>query len=134
VDDARKLEDEIRKLYIPRLPPGYELSLSIRRKELFEGKIQPEAIIEIVCFAFGLKPEALLMKSSKQNIVMVRQFVSKMLRTYTRLSFKRIGELAGFKDHSGAQRAIRRLQDMLDTDPFYEQKIIEIENLLQSNF
>lgn len=70
-------------------------------------------------------------KSRKREIVMARQVAMYLIKEYTNLSLKTIGQHFGGKDHSTVIYAQKSINNLLDTDRYFKTKFEVLEKLIK---
>lgn len=69
-------------------------------------------------------------KSRKRERVEARQMCMYLLRKYTKLSLKKIGDMFGGRDHTTAIHARETIKDLIHTEPNIKQTVQKIEHRL----
>jgi chromosomal replication initiator protein len=105
---------------LPGLKPGVK----------FYGSKSAESIIETVILFLGVKKDSLKEKSRLRHIVEARQISMFLIKKHTNLSLTEIGNLFGGRDHTTSIHSINKVQDMIDTEPQFKQRLLLIENRL----
>ncbi len=90
-------------------------------KELDTGTIKQQ-----VAEFFDVSVAALSEKSRKKEIVIARQVSMFLIKEYTDLSLKMIGQQFGGRDHSTVIHALQSVKNMLDTDKKFRQQFEEL--------
>jgi len=132
--DIRKLSNYIRRLAtVSSIEKKTITADSVKKmfeKELLDPFRQIEKIQDVVCRYFKLSPKQLLSQKKSQSISLARQIAMYLARTHTGLSFAKIGELFGGRDHSTVIKARSTIKTKLQQDRDVEQTINEINRLL----
>ena len=90
-----------------------------------------ENIIEVVCKHIGIDTTAIHTKSSKREIVQVRQIAMYLAKKHTDSSSSKIGQLIGGKDHATVLHACKIVRDQCDVDKSLKADIQSIETSLR---
>jgi chromosomal replication initiation ATPase DnaA len=77
--------------------------------------IAPALVLIPVCSYFGITIEQLKYRTRKREIVYARQTAICMLRVFTSLSLKSVGEVFNF-DHTTSIHSVNTIKDLCDTD------------------
>ena len=77
----------------------------------------PESIIRETARYYSLKPEDLRGQSRSKNTAMARQVSMYLMRSLTNLSLKDIGAEYEDRNHATVLSSIRKVEDLLKTDP-----------------
>ena len=114
------------------------LTMSIGMKEKITNSIslgvmtlRPARIVEYVQKRFGVN---IAQKNRKQSIVFARQIAMYLLRKFTRLSLMEISQYCGTTDHTTVIAGIKRLQDLMETEPETRLIIEQCENDIYEHF
>lgn len=92
--------------------------------------INPESIKIIVSDFFNVPLEKIYSESKKSKFVTPRSIIQYLLKKYTDLSLLAISKQVKRNDHSTAISNIKRVNDLIDTDLDYKNKIIQIEKTI----
>lgn len=77
----------------------------------------PAVIIEETARYYGLAGEAIRGKKQSKNIATARQVAMYLMRNLTNLSLNAIGAECGGRNHATVLSSIRKIEDLLKTDP-----------------
>ena len=88
-----------------------------------EKNITPEMIIDSVSKLFRVNKEELTSKRKTKEIVVPRQISIYLCKNLTELSFNKIGEYFGGKDHSTVIHAVKKVEFFIENDPFIKEKV-----------
>lgn len=88
-----------------------------------EKNITPEMIIDSVSKLFRVNKEELTSKRKTKEIVVPRQISIYLCKNLTELSFNKIGEYFGGKDHSTVIHAVKKVEFYIENDPFIKEKV-----------
>ncbi len=90
-------------------------------------------IQKVVCDYFEIKPDAILSKSRKREIVQARQIAMYFSKKYTNASLASIGAEIGGKDHATVLYANRTVNNLSETDKTYKAFLNEIDKRIQGS-
>ncbi|NDG83755.1 MAG: chromosomal replication initiator protein DnaA [Proteobacteria bacterium] len=120
-DTVRNLHGALVKLQQFASLTGSEISLDLA-KQVLQNSIPEEGqdytvemILNAVCKHFGIKIKDLKGVSRTKNFAVPRQIAMYLIRRYTHLAYREIGQIFG-KDHSTAVHAQQKIERDLDTD------------------
>ena len=82
-----------------------------------------DEIITIVSETFDTRPEYIVGKSRKREIVLARHAAMYLAKEYTQQSLKSIGLHFAGRDHSTVIHAIKAVEARLDTEPLFKSKL-----------
>ncbi len=88
-----------------------------------EKVVTPEMIIDAVSKLFRVNKEDITSKRKTKEIVVPRQVSIYLCKNLTELSFNKIGDYFGGKDHSTVMHAVKKVEFYLDNDPFIKEKV-----------
>lgn len=78
---------------------------------------------EIICEAFDIRVDDLVVKTRKREIVEARQFAMNYYRkTYPKMSLTKIGDKFGGKDHATVLHAMKTVEILYETDKNFRKK------------
>ena len=97
----------------------------------FSREITIEAILDLVADHFNLEPELLTGKTRRRSVVIARQLTMHLAKKMTNQSLKSIGDAFGGRDHSTVIYSCRAVQDLMDTDPKFKEKVEDIEKKIR---
>ncbi len=81
----------------------------------------------VCCLYEGITPEMLIDKTRKRDIVEPRQICIYLMRKELKLTFQHIQAVFNFKTHASVIYAIKNVENMMDTNKQYKNKIIELQ-------
>ncbi len=93
--------------------------------------ISMEGIKELVAKELNIELDKVNGKSRKREIVIARQLSMYLCKSFTDKSLKTIGEHFGGKDHSTVIYSCRAIQDMIETDVRFAEKVQQLEHNLK---
>ncbi len=88
-----------------------------------DREISVENIKILVAKHFDVPVEKLQSKTRMRNVVMARQLSMYLAKNYTNSSLKMIGDYFGGRDHSTVIHSLKAVQDLLDTDLLFKDKV-----------
>ncbi len=92
----------------------------------------PESIIRETARYYSLKEEDLRGQNRSKNTAMARQVSMYLMRSLTNLSLKDIGAQYGGRDHTTVLSSIRKVEDLLRTDPSMAGTVRDITSNINS--
>ena len=92
----------------------------------------PESIIRETARYYSLKPEDLRGQSRSKNTAMARQVSMYLMRSLTNLSLKDIGAEYEDRNHATVLSSIRKVEDLLKTDPSMAGTVRDITSNINS--
>jgi len=93
-----------------------------------------EHIQKLISDHFEMPVDLLKSKTRKRHIVQARQISMYFAKNFTRSSLSNIGKHFGGRDHSTVIHACQTVQDLMQTDSRFKNKVIELEKLINVNF
>lgn len=113
--------------------PNIELAKSILKDMIKEElpRLSISHILKEVAQYFKLKPEELISKSRKKNLVLPRQISMYLAREMTDLSLKEIGENFGQKDHTTVLYACDKVANLIKSEKNIKNIIEYFKNRLK---
>lgn len=134
--NVRELEGVLIKLQAHASLTGSELSLDLARQQLRfvvpeqSSSYTIESIQSVVSKHFRLKPSDFKSNSKLRSIARPRQIAMFLIRKYTNLGFKEIGQYFGGRDHTTIMHACREIEKKIEQDPEMRDTVETIQNLL----
>ena len=89
------------------------------------------AVCICVCEHFGMDFEKITRKTRVRCILEPRQIFIYLAKYNTDHSLKDIGDFLGGFDHTTIMLAVRKIQNLIDTEPAFNQLVKDIEHLLR---
>ena len=93
---------------------------------------QPDRIIKETARYFGLKPEDLRGQNRSKNVALARQIAMYLMRTLTNLPLNDSGAEFEDRNHSTVLSSIRKIEDMIKSDPGMSATIRDITSNINS--
>ena len=94
---------------------------------------QPDRIIRETARFYGLRPEDLRGQNRSKNTATARQVSMYLMRTLTNLSLKDIGAEYEDRNHATVLSSIRKIEDLLRSDPQMAVTVRDITSNINSN-
>jgi chromosomal replication initiator protein len=134
--NVRELEGVLIRLQAQASLSGAEISLEMAKHEL-RNRVPDEgsnftidSIQNAVAKHFQLKVQELKATTRIRTVALPRQIAMYLIRKYTGMGFKEIGQYFGGKDHTTILHACHKIEAELDTDPVIREAVESIQNLL----
>jgi chromosomal replication initiator protein len=93
-----------------------------------------EHIQKLICDHFDMPIDLLKSQTRKRHIVQARQISMYFAKNFTKASLSNIGKHFGGRDHSTVIHACQTVQDLMETDVRFKNKVLELEKLININF
>lgn len=97
-----------------------------------DREISVDNIKLLVAKYFDVPVEKLHSKTRLRNVVMARQLSMYLAKNYTNSSLKMIGDSFGGRDHSTVIHSLKAVQDMMDTDLLFKDKVNALVKKVQT--
>lgn len=102
----------------------------------FVSQVDKEVSVEniklLVAKYFDVPVEKLHSKTRIRDVVMARQLSMYLAKNYTNSSLKLIGDSFGGRDHSTVIHSLKAVQDMMDTDLLFKDKVNALVKKVQT--
>lgn len=137
-ENIREIEGIIIKLHSYSKMIGkdidLELTKQILRDHIKEKKenITIEEIIKITSNELGVKQSEILSKSRVNKIVIARRIIFYISRELTHNSMPTIAKHFKMKDHSAVSKALKKIEEMIDEDANFKNKVHLLINKISS--
>ena len=134
--NVRELEGVLIRLQAQASLSGAEISLEMAKHELKtaipeEGShFTLEAIQNAVAKHYRLKIQDLKSSSRMRSVALPRQIAMYLIRKYTGMGFKEIGQCFGGKDHTTILHACAKIESGMEADYEIREAVESIQNLL----
>ena len=121
--NIRQLEGVIKRLTAYKELLGAEITIETAKRAIEDVSRDgdyiptPDNILRETAKYYGIRVEDITGQSRSKNTVMARQISMHLMRTLTDLSLQDIGEKHGKRNHSTVLSSIRKVEDLLRTDP-----------------
>ncbi len=115
-------------------PIDLELAKDTLKDHIKEKKenITIEEIIDTVSKENNIKPSEIRSRSRVNKIVMARRMVFYLTRELTHNSMPTIAKYFGMKDHSAVSKALKKVDEMIESDANFKSKIELLSNKISS--
>lgn len=134
--NVRELEGLLIRLQAQASLTGAEISLEMAKQELKmslpeEGSLLTVESIQVaVAKHFQIKIQDLKSTARNKTVALPRQIAMFLVRKYTGMGFREIGQVFGGKDHSTILHACQKIEGGFDGDPEIRVAVESIQNLL----
>jgi len=95
---------------------------------IFREAPTQDSIIKAVCSNFKITPKDMVVKTRKREVVEARQVACVLIRKHSRLSYAKIGNLLGGLDHATMLYAMKKVDNLLETDKDFIKLFNKIKN------
>ena len=106
---------------------------TVINKIVVDYNVQPDRIIRETARFFGLKEEDLRGQNRSKNTALARQIAMYLMRTLTNLTLNEIGSEFEDRNHATVLSSIRKIEDLIKTDPMASVRIRDITSNINSN-
>ncbi len=136
-NNIRDLEGIVISLFAQATLNKKEIDLELAKKVMKNfvkssfTELKIEDIQHMVCDFYGVGYDALLSTSRKREIVQARQITMYLAKKFTKNSLKSIGEHFAGKDHTTVIHSCQTVENLMDTDGEYREKLEEIMQKVQ---
>lgn len=136
-NNIRDLEGIVISLFAQATLNKKEIDLELAKKVMknfiktSQAELKIEDIQNMVCSFYNLSYNDLLSKTRKREIVQARQITMYLAKKYTKNSLKAIGEHFAGKDHTTVIHSCQTVENLMDTDSAYKEKLDEIMQKVQ---
>ena len=137
--NVRQLEGVIKRLTAFKELLGEQVTIDTAKRAIADvirdGDYipTPENIIRETAKYYNIKEEELTGQSRSKNTVMARQVSMHLMRTLTNLSLTAIGEQHGGRNHATVLSSIRKVEELLKSDPNMAGVIRDITSNITTN-
>ena len=122
--NIRELEGAVKKIHAYSRLNNVEITLENAKDALKDmiypdknNVVTPDRIITVVCDHYGVKPAAVISRRKDSEIVVPRQVIMYLCKTYTDTTYDGIAKLLGKKDHSTIMHGYKKInEDLKDND------------------
>lgn len=135
-DNVRDLEGTIVSLMAHAMAFNREITLELaeqvlaRSVRMVKKQITIDSIKDAVCNYYNIKPEKLVMRSRKREIVVARQVAMYLSKKHTSTALASIGSLLGRYDHATVLYACKTIEGQLQVDKELQKAVNEIEQMM----
>lgn len=98
-------------------------------------KLSSNDVINKVCEIYNVSPSLALSNLRWKKLVECRQIIAHLLRNdmFLSMSYKSIGFMLGRRDHTTIIHSIKSIENYIDTEPAFKEKVINIYKLVYGN-
>lgn len=134
--NVRELEGVLINLQAHASLTGSELSLDLAKQRLRfvvpdqSSNFTIESILSAVAKFYKLKGSDFKSNSKLRSIARPRQIAMYLIRKYTTLGFKEIGNYFGGRDHTTIMHACKEIEKKIESDSEIKESVEAIQNLL----
>ena len=121
--NVRELEGAIKKVNAYSRLNNVEITLDNAKDALKDmiypdknNIVTPDRIITVVCDHYGVKPAAILSKRKDNEIVVPRQVIMYLCKTYTDTTYGGIAKLLGRKDHTTVIHGYKKINEEINSN------------------
>lgn len=100
------------------------------RSEIQTRVLKPEMIIQLVCGFYKTNFDEICKMCRKRELVEPRMVAMYLIKKYTKMGLRLIGELFGGRDHTTVIYAVQRISEMIDTNDRIKRDIERIEVII----
>ena len=118
--NIRELEGAVKKIHAYSRLNNVEITLENAKDALKDmiypdknNVVTPDRIITVVCDHYGVKPAAVISRRKDSEIVVPRQVIMYLCKTYTDTTYDGIAKLLGKKDHSTIMHGYKKINEDL---------------------
>lgn len=122
-NNIRELEGALNKISVYSKLLNDKVTLETAKESLKDFinkdanlKITPERIISVVCEHLNVSENDIKSKKRSQDIATARQVIMYLLRKYTVLSLKSVGNTVGGRDHTTVMNGCKRVEENINKD------------------
>ena len=139
-DNIRELEGLLTSLCFQAAVTNSPIDLKLAERVLHQfvekedREISVENIKKLVCESLGMDVESIQGKSRKRDLVSARQIGMYLAKSFTSASYKEIGKSFGGRDHSTVIHACKSIQDQIETNSMFNDKVKRLEKDIQLSF
>ena len=136
--NIRELESILTKIIayssLHDTPISYHLAAQVLQQCGASSSLQItiDEIISIVSETFGPRPEYIVGKSRKREIVLARHAAMYLAKEFTHHSLKSIGLHFAGRDHSTVIHALKAVEARIETEPIFADKLEHAKNLVDT--
>ncbi|WP_456485810.1 chromosomal replication initiator protein DnaA [Hydrogenimonas sp.] len=111
-----------------------DFAKNVVKNQIKEKKenITIDDIVKVVSKELNIKPSEITSKSRSRNIVAARRIVIYLARSLTPNSMPSLAQYFGMKDHTAVSHAMKKINQMIDTDENFKTKIEELSHKISS--
>lgn len=135
-DNVRDLEGTIVSLMAHAMAFNREVTLELaeqvlaRSVRMVKKQITIDSIKNAVCNYYDIKPDKLVMRSRKREVVVARQVAMYLSKKHTSTALAGIGSMLGRYDHATVLYACKTIEGQLQVDKELQKSVNEIEQMM----
>ena len=135
-DNVRDLEGTIVSLMAHAMAFNHDVTLDLaeqvvsRSVKMVKKQVTIDTVRNAVCTYYNMKPETLVTRSRKREIVVARQVAMYLTKKHTSMALAGIGSLLGRYDHATVLHACKTIEGQMQVDKELQKSLEEIEKLL----
>ena len=135
-DNVRDLEGTIVSLMAHAMAFNRDITLELaeqvlaRSVRMVKKQITLDSIKNAVCNYYNIKPDKLVMRSRKREVVVARQVAMYLSKKHTSTALASIGSLLGRYDHATVLYACKTIEGQLQVDKELQKSVNEIEQMM----
>ena len=135
-DNVRDLEGTIVSLMAHAMAFNREVTLELaeqvlaRSVRMVKKQITIDSIKNAVCNYYDIKPDKLVMRSRKREVVVARQVAMYLSKKHTSTALAGIGSMLGRYDHATVLYACKTIEGQLQVDKELQKAVTEIEQMM----
>lgn len=135
-DNVRDLEGTIVSLMAHAMAFNREVTLELaeqvlaRSVRMVKKQITIDSIKNAVCNYYNIKPDKLVMRSRKREVVVARQVAMYLSKKHTSTALAGIGSMLGRYDHATVLYACKTIEGQLQVDKELQKSVTEIEQMM----
>ncbi len=135
-DNVRDLEGTIVSLMAHAMAFNRDITLELaeqvlaRSVRMVKKQITIDSIKNAVCNYYNIKPDKLVMRSRKREVVVARQVAMYLSKKHTSTALASIGSLLGRYDHATVLYACKTIEGQLQVDKELQKSVNEIEQMM----
>lgn len=136
-NNIRDLEGIVISLFAQATLNKKEVDLELAKKVMKNfvknnfTELSIDDIQHMVCDFYNVSYDSLMAKTRKREIVQARQIAMYLAKKFTKSSLKSIGEHFSGKDHTTVIHSCQTVENLMDTDPVYKDKLMDIMQKVQ---
>ncbi|MBR3951051.1 MAG: chromosomal replication initiator protein DnaA [Bacteroidaceae bacterium] len=135
-DNVRDLEGTIVSLMAHAMAFNHDITIDLaeqvvaRSVKMVKKQITIDTVRNAVCTYYNMKPETLVTRSRKREIVVARQVAMFLTKKHTSMALAGIGSLLGRYDHATVLHACKTIEGQMQVDKELQKSLNEIEKML----
>ncbi len=137
--NVRELEGAIIRLAAKASLTGQSIATEFARSEIARVSSRSATVISVgdiqrvVCSHFRLSNAELLSKDRHKSVAFARQVAMYLCRQRLKSSFPELGRAFGNRDHTTVMSAVRKVEQLAETDPEVKAHLDELERKLSAS-